>query len=221
MEAPTLVFCRGGNRRMTEISLAAGYRYGAQLPDTIYYPPWFVDQNWRAPDRARYMRALAEHRPALATVLDWERDDQLPEVLDWAEEASQHAGRVVIIPKVQGGIERLPRRVGGADVVLGYSVPTRYGGTPLPAWEFAGWPIHLLGGSPQAQMHTWQHLTGVAEVVSADGSGTATAAMHGVYWRAGGWVTRDPDLPKGTDLPYRAFERSCREVVAAWRILAG
>lgn len=87
---PVLIYCADGNRRFAEIAIRNGYMYGAQLPNTVYFDPYFVDQDWRKPNRIRYMIALAQHRPALATVLDWEREDQLPEVLDWAEEASQY-----------------------------------------------------------------------------------------------------------------------------------
>ena len=49
------------------------YDYGAQLPNTVYFPPVFTDQNWRKPDRPGYMAAVERYHPALATVLDWER----------------------------------------------------------------------------------------------------------------------------------------------------
>lgn len=84
------------------------------------------------------MAELAKHRPTMATVLDWERDDQRGEVLDWAAEAAQYIERVLIVPKVPSGIKTLPRRIGGAVIVLAYSVPTRYGGTFVPVWEFDG-----------------------------------------------------------------------------------
>jgi hypothetical protein len=78
--------------------------YGAQLPATVYYPPQFVDQDWKRPDRAAYVAAVAQHRPRMATVLDWERDEQLPEVLAWAEDVAPFVERVILIPKVIGGV---------------------------------------------------------------------------------------------------------------------
>lgn len=233
MAPPTLIYCGGGNRRLAEIAVAAGFRYGAQLPNTIYpdvAPLWFADQDWRDPKREAYMAALAKHRPTQATVLDLERDEQLPEVLDWAEEAAQHVERVVIVPKVFGIIDRLPDRIGGADVVLGYSVPTRYAGTEVPTWEFVRRPVHLLGGSPHAQMRLAHYFN----VVSADGNmhqmfatrfcmfwvpGTARYASNR-WWptlkeASGGelWGNGESDA----DAPYEAFRRSCENIVAAWR----
>lgn len=193
------------------IAVNAGFYPGSQLPNTVYYPPHFVDQNWRRPDRARYMAGLAKHRPHMATVLDWERDDQLPEVLDWAEEAAQYVRQVVIIPKVHGGIARLPRTIGNAQVVLGYSVPTKFGGTDTQAAEFQGWPVHLLGGSPHRQMHVAHYLP----VISADGSMPSTMACRAKYWDAGKWLP----VEHGPDAPYRAFALSCQHIMAAWERL--
>jgi hypothetical protein len=215
-----------------ETAVAHGFLPGSQLPDTVYVEPLhFADQDWRRPDRATYMAALARYRPAMATVLDWERDDQLSDVLDWAEEAAQHAERVVVIPKVMGGVPRLPRRVGGRDVVLGYSVPTRFAGTELPLWEFAGWPVHLLGGSPHVQMRVWAHLAAVADVASADGNFAQKMATR---WCAswspvnlGGRHPRWPTLAEQDGRrwddggPQEAFRRSCVAIAAAWDRLTG
>lgn len=227
---PALIYCANGNPRLATIAVEAGYRYGCQLPGSVMAGADldFADQDWKRPDRAAYMAALSVHRPRVASVLDWERSDQLPEVLDWAEEAAQHVREgVIVIPKVPGEVDRIPRRVGGKAVILGYSVPTRYGSTPVPYWEFEGWPVHLLGGSPQQQMSEWMYLSCVSEVVTADGNMPEKVAVKwcqfwsptvgggGGYWR---------DLPEGeapTDRVYEeAFRRSCRNVMAAWRSLS-
>jgi hypothetical protein len=175
------------------------------------------------------MAALAEHRPHQATVLDLEREEQFNEVMDWAEEAAQYVERVVIIPKVFDIIPRIPERVGGADVVLGYSVPTRYAGTEVPVWEFGRRPVHLLGGSPRAQMQLMHYLN----VVSADGNyaqkmatrycqfwmpGTARYAKNR-WWptlreAAGGQLWGDGSDTAGA--PYEAFRRSCENIMIAW-----
>ena len=226
MATPTLIYCGGGNPRFYRIATEAGFRYGAQLPDTIYGPLYFADQDWKSPKREAYMAGLAEHRPVMATVLDWEYQEQLGEVLDWAEEAAQHVERVVIIPKVMGGIQHIPRRVGSADVVLGYSVPTKYGGTQLPLWSFAGWPVHLLGGSPHKQMHVYAHLRSIAEVVTADGNMmNKMATQRCAFWREkpgskGKWITlKEADGRSWDwDAPYEAFRRSCENIMAAWQI---
>lgn len=218
---PVLIYSSGGNRRFAEIARSAGYALGSRLPKTVYLRPlFFADQDWRHPDRASYMAALAEHRPVMATVLDWERDEQLADCLDWAEEATQYVDRVVMIPKVIGGVSRLPRRINGCEVVLGYSVPTLFGGTSVPSWEFAGWPVHLLGGSPHAQMAVWRHVAAIADVISADGNYTQKIAID----RRCAWAPGDGVNDRGCGRWWRsvdgdhyvAFAESCRSVRAAW-----
>lgn len=216
MASPDLIYCAGGNRRYVAIAQAAGFRYGAQLPDTIYGPLYFADQDWKKPDRVAYMRALAQHRPVMATVLDWEQPDQADEVLGWAEEAAQYVRRVLIIPKCDV-IDRIPRRIGGADVVLAYSVPTSYGGCPLLPIQFAGWPVHLLGGSPTVQHHIASHMDAYAEVVSADGNYLSNMARYCKFFNGRRWIQLAADGWIGEDAPYEAFRRSCAGVMKLWR----
>ena len=232
MGHPVLVYCAGGNRRFADIAVTARYKYGAQLPATVYQPVYMADQDWKRPNRAAYMTALARHRPTIATVLDYEREDQLPDVLSWAEEAAQYVEHVLIVPKVIGGVGRIPRRIGGRDVVLAYSVPTRFGGSQVPLWELAGWPVHLLGGSPNAQIKVYLTLRGIADVVSADGNyAQKMAVRHGRFFCRGGTATYAsnrwwPTLVEadgtrwGQDVPYEAFRRSCASIMAAWALLA-
>ena len=226
---PELIFCANANTQFTEVALAHGFRYGVQLPGVVYHPIYFADQDWRDPNREAYMAALAEYRPHVATVLDWEREGQLAEVLDWAEEAAQHVQQVIVVPKVVGGVARLPRRVGGKPVVLGYSVPTRYAGTELPVWEFAGWPVHLLGGSPHRQIELWRYFSNIAEVVSADGNYVSRLATRwNRYWVPGNgryghrWQEALSDTRYvAKDAPYEAFRRSCANIMTVWQALAG
>lgn len=215
-----LIYCADGNPKFAAASVAAGWTYGARLPGTVYEAVEFADQDWKSPDREKYMAALAEHRPAVATVLDWEHPDQLPEVLSWAEEAARYvSSSVVIIPKVPGEVHRVPEVVGGRPVVLGFSVPTSYGGTTCWVGEFGRRPVHLLGGSPQAQRRLARYLN----VVSLDGNMTAQQARKGRTWvrrptAKGHWVQlRDlgDDRAEGVDL--ECFRRSLDAVRDAWR----
>src|SRR5262245_21011230 len=122
MAPPRLVYCADGNPAFAHSAVEAGWLYGARLPATVYEKVWFADQDWKAPERVGYMKALADHRPACATVIDWEQEEQLSEVLSWAEEAAQYVTEsVLIVPKVSGLIDRIPRQVGGRRIVLAYS----------------------------------------------------------------------------------------------------
>lgn len=208
---PELIYCADGNRRFAEIAIDAGFLYGAQLPNTVYYPPYFADQNWKEPDFDRYMAALAEHRPHIASVIDWEREEQLPEVSRWAESAAQFIDVVVVIPKVIGGVGRIPATIGNKPVRLGYSVPTRFGGTEVPAWEFGDRPVHLLGGRPEKQRELSHYLN----VISADGNYAGMKALRFCqYFDGVRWVQHNGHTKN--DVPYACFERSCKNIMRMW-----
>jgi len=224
LAAPTLIYCGGGNRRFAEIAIAAGFKYGSRLPNTVYAPLYFADQDWKNPNRRAYMKALEFNRPEIAGILDWERLDQLPDVLDWAEEAAQFVNEVMIIPKVQNGVIFLPRFIGGKPVRLGYSVPTKYGGTELMVSEFFGWPVHLLGGSPHVQIKLAHYL----DVVSTDGNMAMKMATrfcafyesNSRRYKRGHWpMLQDADGRRWDegDGPYEAFRRSCENIMNAWK----
>ncbi len=201
-----LIFCLGSNRRFMPIARAAGWWPGARLPATLYeshYPLAFADQNWtayqrallRSPaaaaaHRAAYMQAVAVARPHMASVLDWERAEQLSEILDWAAEIAPHVERIMLIPKVLKQTYRLPDHIGGKPIVLGYSIPTTHGGTRCQLREFDGRRVHLLGGSPRQQIQAAQLLAEKgpnAQLISADGNMSHQAAGHGTYWTGRQW----------------------------------
>jgi hypothetical protein len=207
------------------IAVDAGFLYGAQLPGTVYTdiaPLYFADQDWKTPDRGVYMERLSEYRPTVATVLDLETEDQFDEVMGWAEEAAQYVERVVVIPKAFGVIDSIPEKIGGKDIILGYSVPTKYAGTGVPVWEFGNRPAHLLGGSPHAQMRLCNYLN----VVSADSNYAQRMAIVCHFWVPGDarhaknrWfpTIEEADGERwGDDAPWEAFRRSCENIMKEW-----
>lgn len=219
-----LYYCAARQKRFAQIAIDGGFLYGAQLPNAVHFAPDFVDQDWRNPDFDNYTSTLRLAKPHIASVLDWEFDCQLAEVLAWAEEAAASVDDVIIIPKVIGGIARIPESIGGKTVRLGYSVPTLFGGTPVPLWEFGKRPVHLLGGSPQKQMR----LSLMLNVVSADGNFIQKMAVkHTAFWAPGNAKAKNRYFPQlqeadgwtGADAPYEAFARSVENVLKAWREL--
>jgi hypothetical protein len=228
MATPDLIYCANGNTDLAQIAINAGFLYGARLPSVFHHPIHFADQDWKNPDKTTYMTELAKHKPHMATVLDLERQDQFNEVLNWAEEAAQHVQIILIIPKFSGAIAQLPRSINGAHIRLAYSVPTRYGGTDVPAWEFLGWPVHLLGGSPQRQMELARYLN----VHSADGNmHQKLAVQFCIFWTPGNaryannryWPKlQEADNGRkwqGLNAHHEAFRRSCQNIVTAWKEL--
>lgn len=213
---PDLIYCADGNKRFAEIAINSGFLYGARLPPRgLPFEPYFADQDWKQPNRERYMVELAKYKPAIATVLDWERYEQLETVLEWAEEATQYVTEaVLIIPKVIGGVSMIPEAIDGKPVRLAYSVPTRYGGTSVPVWEFGRRPVHLLGGSPKRQ---WE-LSHYLNVVSMDGNySQMMATRFNEFWDGSGWCElADYGGHVSQDAPYEAFKRSCHSIMAMW-----
>ena len=218
-----LIYCAAGNSRFAQIAIDAGFLYGAQLPSTVYFPPYFADQNWKNPNLDRYVAAIEQHRPVMASVLDWERAEQLPEVIAWAEMIAPFVQIIMIIPKVIGGVHQIPLSIGGNPVRLGYSVPTRHGGTFVPVWEFGNRPVHLLGGSP----HEQRRLTRYLNVSSIDGNMHQMMAIKfNKFYSAGNanyakdrfWPSlKEAGLYTDADAPYEAFWRSCKNIIEMWR----
>lgn len=228
---PELIYCADGNQRFAEIAIKAGFLYGAQVPNTVYFDPEFSDQNWKNPDLEKYAAAVAKYKPRLATVLDWERWEQRDDVLMWAEEIAPHVETIIIIPKIFGNIETIPRVIAGKPIRIGYSIPTTFGGTIVPLSEFGRWPIHLLGGSPIKQRKLSKYLN----VVSLDGNyHLKMATRYNQFFVANGsarfsrnrfWPTlRESNGGKNwgdgsstADAPYEAFRRSCEAIMAMWQ----
>lgn len=223
MDVPVVVYCGGGNKRFAEIALDSGMMYGSQLPETTYFPLWFADQDWQRPRRADYVAAVAAEEPYMATVLDYERPEQWPEVCRMVEEIAPYVEVVGIIPKFCGAIEHIPPRMAGVDVRLCYSVPTRYGGTAVPVWEFGDREVHLLGGAPHKQLELARYM----RVVSVDGNyAHRMAVKHCAFWEPGTaryasnrfWPTvREAGKSVEHDAPYLAFRLSCAAIMSAWR----
>jgi hypothetical protein len=240
-----LIYCASGNKRFAQIAVDTGFLYGAQLPGHVSQPLYFADQNWKRPNRTKYMNALAKHRPHIATVTDIERSNQLTSILDEAEEASQYVEIIILIPKINGIIKQLPRTINGKEIRLGYSVPTPYGGTAVPLHEFIDWPIHLLGGSPHAQLtlagrnpdqdtnqQSFTINTPQLNIQSIDGNAIQNQATRRcMFWQPGTahyaknrWWPTLAEAENGrwnisnpdANAPAEAFKRSCKNVIATW-----
>jgi hypothetical protein len=149
------------------LAVRAGLKYGIQSPSSSICPYCsrgdeahavaFIDNDYFHYDHAAHLKMVSEHRPKYCTVMDVITDAQarrdgvdkaysLQQILEWADELSQYAEHVIVIPKYDC-LDKIPEHF-----VLGYSVPTSHGGTPLPPEAFKGRRVHLLGGSWKAQL---------------------------------------------------------------------
>ena len=217
-----LIYCGGGGKRYSTIAVENGYLYGARLPSSINHELFFADQDWKNPNFDRYLDEVKKHRPKWATILDWERQEQRDEVFKWAESIAPHVDCVLFIPKFPEAIKQIPESIGDTNVILAYSVPTRYGKSEVPIEMFAHRDTHLLGGSPHKQMELYMNNK---NIVSADGNyHQKMAAFNKVWvWGAkrvlGRWVFLKDYL--GHEVKngscYIAFDLSCRNIMKAWK----
>lgn len=192
--AMRFILCHGGSRLSAKLALATNTLYGTRDDYTVYAPPHFIDFNWKklvTPDRwARYLALIARWRPYMAMCPDFEHAEQWQtlktQILDVRRAGAQ---RIVITPKFEGALDRIPR---WSMFVIGVSVPTGYAGFLPKPRELASRDVHLLGGAPDQ----WAYLRHVyelagARVVSADGNfAIRQARQFGKYWSAasGGFV---------------------------------
>jgi hypothetical protein len=117
----------------------------------------FIDNDYFDYKHDDHLKVVQFLKPKYATVMDVMTKEQcqkdkvsffeLSQILEWAEELSQYAENVIVIPKYAEALDKIPDKF-----MLGYSVPTSHGGTPLPVESFKGRRVHLLGGSWKDQL---------------------------------------------------------------------
>ena len=218
---PTLIYCGSGNKRFDEIAMLY-FKLGARCGTTVYYPIYFADQNWKKPDKQKYIAFIHKHKPVMSTVVDWISKPDLSIVLEWAEEISSIVDKIIVIPKIVSGVDAIPDTINGKEVILGYSVPTKYGKTITPLWEFGNRKVHLLGGSPQKQYEMSKYLN----VVSLDGNmSLKMATQYCAFWntdkyksKTGHWQQlHEIGIKDQKDAIYQAFEMSCKNIYNFWQ----
>lgn len=166
--------------RAASIALRHGWLPGARytnLRDTRRFDRLgFLDIDWRNYNFAKHLEATRSTRPMLTVARDIEDIANLERTLDEGRTLLRYADGVIIVPKDPRLGEALDELIPAA-FILGYSVPTRYGGTTLPLRAFRR-PVHLLGGRPDVQRRLAQQLP----VVSIDCNRFTLDASYGDYF---------------------------------------
>lgn len=142
----------------------------------------FIDNEFKKYNHQKHLSIISEIKPKYATVRDVMTLEQckasgieyysLDQIIEWGYELKEYAQNVIIIPKYNC-LDQIPK-----DFMLGYSVPSRYGGTPLPISLFKNWPVHLLGGSPKKQIELVNQYD---NIVSFDNNYIELIAQKGNY----------------------------------------
>lgn len=221
-----LIYCGIGNEKLDSFAVQVGMHYGARLPIKRQLPfqIHFADQDWKNPSLDEYKKEIKEKKPNVCTVLDWERPEQEVEVYRWIEEISPLVNKIIVIPKVSGTIDSIAKEYNGKEIILGYSVPTRYGATLIPIQEFKDRRVHLLGGSPRKQLALYDEM----DVVSVDCNYISMKATKFCeFWTNKKGYTREWIAMKDVlgarlnDNLYTAFFLSCVNYVEAWNNKVG
>lgn len=215
LQKPKLIYCAGGSKRYAEIAIQNGFLYGARLPVKLYHDNlYFCDQNWKKPEKEKYIAAIKLHKPTIATVLDIESEQTRAEAYEWAEEIAPFVEYIIIIPKIE--IE-IPEKIGEKPIIIGYSVPSKYGATTIPIERFVNRKIHLLGGSPKKQIEIYKKYP--QAIFSADGNSHMKVAAFNKFWSGKKWIYLRDYLPEpcAKDCSYLAFEMSCQNIQKMWQ----
>lgn len=142
-------------RRVQRIANEHGWNPGARytnlrdIREIKFENRGFLDIDWKRYNFQYHLKAARDSRPLLTVARDLFNIADLLSVLREAEQLQKYAKYVVLVPKDPAFSGRLNKLIPD-HYLLGYSVPTRYGSTPLSPSEFDR-PVHLLGGRPDRQ----------------------------------------------------------------------
>lgn len=109
----------------------------------------FLDIDWKNYDFRRHLEVATATRPMITVARDIEDKRDLRLCIDQAFQLLEYAKYVVVVPKDKALEGRLCTAI-PSEFLLGFSVPTRYGGTKLAPEAFRR-RVHLLGGRPDIQ----------------------------------------------------------------------
>lgn len=164
-----------------------------------------IDIDWRNYDFKKHLAAVKRYRPLITVANDVVRAADLNRTLDQANELMQWAGDVVIVPKDTRLGPDLSYLIPN-KFILGYSVPTKFGGTQIPLDCFRTRRVHLLGGRPDVQ----RKLASSLNVISLDVNRFTLDARYGDFFD--GEIFR----PHPIGGYHRCIEDSIRNIETLW-----
>ncbi|MDQ0637479.1 hypothetical protein QF042_001044 [Pedobacter sp. W3I1] len=137
----------------------------------------FIDIDWKNYNFERHLDAVKKLMPKYTVAKDWEEANELSNLLGQVDILSKYCEHVIIVPKVDALKEKMLNLI-PKEFMLGYSVPTKYGGTTIEPQYFDERPVHLLGGRPEKQ----RELGKILNVRSIDGNRFTLDAGFGDYF---------------------------------------
>lgn len=136
----------------------------------------FLDIHWKKYCFESHLEAAKATRPFLTVARDIECISELPSIISEAGQLRKYARNVIVVPKDRLLEDRMDQYI-PSEFSLGYSVPTKYGGTTISTEAFQR-PVHLLGGRPDVQ----RRLANAMPVASFDCNRFTLDAGFGDYF---------------------------------------
>jgi hypothetical protein len=217
-----LIYCAGGNPRLSQIAVEEGFLIGFRSDYAApAHPISFVDVEYRNPNFMAHLETVKKHRPKYATVPDLSEKavsrDDVARAIQQAERLAPYCEIPLIVPKLSGQLGMIP-----TEYAIGYSIPTSYGGAQYPLWELSGRKVHLLGGSPRKQLEIYRYLSCFAEVISADGNyAQLMATRFAEFWNGKKWIEHPKMKTGDKDLYFECWRWSCQHIYQDWKKLTG
>lgn len=164
----------------------------------------FIDIDWKSYNFAKHLDAVRENQPFITMARDVESIHDLDTILAEAEILKKYSSHVAIIPKDVRLNNRLSELI-PKEFILGYSVPTRYGGTEVSIESFDR-EVHLLGGRPDVQ----RKLADKLNVMSMDCNRFTLDAKYGYHFNGEKFIREENT---GYDL---CLEKSLQNITKIW-----
>ncbi|MBT2755878.1 hypothetical protein J7E71_07945 [Mesobacillus foraminis] len=175
---PFMIVCH--NKNTINIAKKYGWLPGAKYTNLrdikTFSKIGLIDIDWQNYDFKKHLDAVKSTNPLFTVARDIENINELDMILDQAYELSIYAQSVIVVPKDIRLKDKLNDLI-PKDFILGYSVPTKYGGTEIPTSYFQR-PVHLLGGRPDVQ----RRLGDLMPVISFDCNRFTLDASFGDYF---------------------------------------
>lgn len=198
------------SKKAINIAIKNGWFPGARytnlrdIKSVTFKEVGFLDIDWKNYDFKKHIEIAAATYPRMTIARDVESIIDLDRILIEAEQLKRYSKFVAIVPKDVRLTDRLEELIPN-DFILGYSVPTKYGGTCIPTRCFVR-PVHLLGGRPDYQ----RNLANELNVISFDCNRFTLDACYGDYFD--GEIFR-PHPQGGYE---RCLEDSIKNINALW-----
>jgi len=170
------------SQKVLELAIRHGWRPGARytnlrdIKNISFRGVGFLDIDWKNYSFEKHLRAAEIAMPFITVAEDVINREDPQRILRQADLLKKYANNVIIVPKDIRLSDEINTEIPD-HFILGYSVPTRYGGTRIDPRRFER-PVHLLGGRPDAQ----RKLADLMPVCSIDCNRFTIDAKFGDYF---------------------------------------